>query len=154
MTNELANIGVSLQPASDEVRARVDAAEAKIRKMPQIEVRTEHVLHGGMYSRTVRLAARVIIVGVVIKVPTQLIVHGDCMVLAGDDWLTLTGYNVLPGEAGRKGLFITASETEITMIFPSKAKTVAEAEAEFTDDTELLLSREHESNDLVTITGS
>jgi hypothetical protein len=39
------------------------------------------------------------------------------------------------------------------MLFPTKAKTVEEAEAEFTDEADRLLSRHQEFQDLVTITG-
>jgi hypothetical protein len=56
-------------------------------------------------------------------------------------WHELVGYNVIQASAGRKQIYVTREETAITMIFPSNAKTVEEAEEEFTDEAEMLLSR-------------
>jgi len=130
----------------------INRVESKMRTMPQIDLKTEHILHAGMYARTVRLDARVAIVSVLIKVPTVLTVNGKCRVFAGDAWRDFDGYNVMPAQAGRKMIYVTFSPTEITMVFPSKAKTVEEAEREFTDEGSLLLSRQS-SDDIVTITG-
>lgn len=137
---------------SAEALAQVNRAEAKMRAMPQIHIRTEHILHAGMYSRTVRIKAGVAFTSVLIKVPTMLIVRGKCRIMAGEMWLDLDGYNVIPACAGRKMLYVTLEDTDFTMIFPSKAKTIEEAEREFTDDAGTLLSREC-SDDVVTITG-
>jgi hypothetical protein len=46
---------------------------------------------------------------------------------------------VLPGSAGRKQLFRTHAETHMTMVLPSSAVSVDEAEHEFTDEPELLM---------------
>jgi hypothetical protein len=138
--------------ATPEALAIVNRVEAKMRSMPQIELKTEHILHAGMYARTVRLDARVAIVSVLIKVPTVLTVNGKCRVFAGEVWRDFDGYNVLPANAGRKMIYITFAPTEITMVFPSRAKTVEEAEREFTDEGDMLLSRQS-NEDLVTITG-
>ena len=55
--------------------------------------------------------------------------------------------------AGRKQIFVTRKPTVITMIFRTDAQTVEQAEAEFTDEAELLMSRQSDS-DLVLITGA
>jgi hypothetical protein len=150
LTETLATVGSAIPATPPEALKVIDQVEAEMRKMPQIELKTEHILHAGMYARTVRLAARVAIVSVLIKVPTMLTVNGKCRVFTGA-WRDFDGYNVLPASAGRKMIYITASPTEITMVFPSKAKTVEEAEREFTDDSDQLLS--HQMNhDVVTIT--
>lgn len=144
---------VGLVPATaPEALARINEVEQRMRAMPQIELQTEHILHAGMYARTVRLAPRVAIVSVLIKVPTMLTVNGACRVYAGDGWRDFQGFNVIPASAGRKMIYVTSSATEITMVFPTKAKSVEEAEREFTDDPELLLSRQS-PNDLVIVTG-
>ncbi len=87
-----------------------------------------------MYVRTARVPAGVVLVGAQIKVPTVLIVSGDADVWTGEVWHHLSGHSVLSGEAGRKQLFVTRSAVEMSMVFPTRATTVAEAEAEFTDD--------------------
>lgn len=142
----------AIPAATPEALEILNRVETKMRTMPQIEVKTEHVLHAGMYARTVRLDARVAIVSVLIKVPTVLTVNGKCRVFDGRDWRQFEGYHVLPAAAGRKMVYVTFAPTEITMVFPSKAKTVEEAEREFTDEDNMLLSRQC-SGDIVTITG-
>jgi hypothetical protein len=152
MTGALAAIVGAIPATTPEAMEIVNRVEAKMRSMPQIEVKTEHILHAGMYARTVRLGARVAIVSVLIKVPTVLTVNGRCKVFAGEEWREFDGYQVIAAQAGRKMIYVTESPTEITMVFPSKAKTVEEAEREFTDEDNMLLSRQS-SGDIVTITG-
>jgi hypothetical protein len=67
-------------------------------------------------------------------------------VLAGENWMELEGYNVLPASAGRKQVFVSVSDVVITMVFPTKATTVEAAEAEFTDEAAMLLSRKQNVN--------
>lgn len=138
---------------SPETLAKISEVERRIRERPQIEIQTEHVMHGGIYARTVRLAAGMAIVGVQIKVPTVLIVNGDVLVVVGEEWKRMTGYHVLTGSVGRKGVFVALKPTELTMICASNAKTVEQAEADFTDETESLLSRRQVGSDVVTVTG-
>jgi hypothetical protein len=106
-----------------------------------LQVEMQHTLHAGMYARTARLAPMMLFTSVLIKIPTMLIVSGKCRVFAGDRWYTIEGYNVIPASAGRKQIYATLEPTELTMIFPTDAKTVEEAEAQFTDEASDLLSR-------------
>lgn len=115
--------------------------QERMLQLPQAEVPTEHVLHGGMYVRTVRLAQDTVITGALIKLATILIVNGHAMVFVGEGWTEINGFNVIPASAGRKQLFVALGPVEITMIFPTQAKTVTEAEEEFTDEAAMLLSR-------------
>jgi hypothetical protein len=120
--------------------------------LPQVEVKTEHIIHGGMYVRTIRIAPEVVLMGALVKVPTVLIVNGRTKAFTGDGWIELDGYHVIPANAGRKQIFVAQEETCITMIFPTEAKTVERAEAEFTDEAEALMSRKSD-NDTVVVTG-
>lgn len=113
---------------------------------------TEHVIHAGMYARTIAMPAGMVLTGALIKRATLVIVTGSAAVLVGEDWLKLEGYNVIPASAGRKQVFVSYSPVIITMLFPTEAKTVEEAEAEFTDDADRLLSRRQNANTVV-ITG-
>lgn len=132
---------IVIGPISNENLRKVDMVAERVKEFPQIEPVMEHMLHAGMYLRTARLAANTIITSVLIKIPTAVIVHGHCVVSVGDLWRELKGYNVLPASAGRKQIYVMIEPTEITMVFPSNAKTVEEAEVEFTDETDQLLSR-------------
>jgi len=133
---------------TEETLDKVRQVEAEISELPQMQIDTLHVIHGGMYSRTVMVPANHVIVGVLIKVPTQVIVAGTARVLVGDKFQSISGFNVLPGQAGRKAIFIAISDIYITMIFKTDAQTVDEAEAEFTDETDILASRRDESHNI------
>lgn len=137
-----------LVPSAALAAMSLDAID-KVRRLellslehPQVQILIEHVLHAGMYARTAHVPAGVMITGVLVKVPTILIVKGDAIVYVGDDTpLHCIGYNVLQGAAGRKQAFVAETDLCLTMLFPTEAKTVAEAEAEFTDEIEMLQSR-------------
>lgn len=115
--------------------------EAEVLKAPQVEMVTRHVLHAGMYLRTITLPAGCVMTGVLVKIATALIVSGDATVYTEDGPERLRGYNVLPAAAGRKQAFLAHAETHITMAFPTSATTVQQAEEEFTDEYHLLASR-------------
>jgi len=149
VSESLTAVTNTIPATTGEWLEKVCRVEQQVRKMEQITVQTEHVLHAGMYARTVRLAANVIIVSVLIKVPTTLIVNGSARVFAGDKWHTLEGYNVIAASAGRKMIYVTMQPTEITMLFPTKAKTIEQTEQEFTDETEGLLSRTSDHDSIV-----
>ena len=120
--------------------------------VPQVDITTHHVLHGGMYARTIRMPAGLVLTGVLVKIPTLLILHGDASAFVGDGWQRFSGHCVLPGSAGRKQAFVAHADTDMTMVFPTTARTVEEAEAEFTDEAALLMSRHGENT--ITITGA
>jgi hypothetical protein len=132
---------------------KLSLAHAALLKLPQVDLATEHLLHGGMYARTIRLIPGVWMLGSLIRLPTVLIVHGDCSVILGDDRVDLTGYNVIPGCAGRKQLFLTHGPVEMTMIFPTRAQGVTDAENEIFAEVDQLQSRKDGSRDTVNITG-
>jgi len=149
----LAVQGNTLPAQSDDALAKVQRAEEIILALPQIDIQTEHIIHGGMYARTIRLNAEDVITGALYKVPTVVIVNGRCAMFAGDHWIQVSGYQVMAGSKGRKLMFIAREPTEITMIFRTDAKTVEEAENEFTDEAESLMSRKQGDKDIVIVTG-
>jgi hypothetical protein len=150
--SELAIKTASVPAIGGEALEKIAHVEAKIRQMPQIDPPMEHVLHGGMYARTCRLNAGVAIVSVLIKIPTVIVVHGRARVYAGDGWFDVDGFHVIPASAHRKMVYVTLAPTEITMLFPTRARTVEEAEREFTDEHAGLLSN-RQDNAVTTITG-
>jgi len=137
--------------ATDELTVqKLCVAEQYIRQYPQLVFPTEHLFHAGLYSRTVRIPAGVVFTSVFIKIPTLLILNGTCDVLVGNAGVRFEDYNVIPAQAGRKTAYITRSPVELTMIFATKARTVEEAESEFTDEGDSLLSRVNENDIVVT----
>jgi hypothetical protein len=133
--------------------SKVRALEAVLSNAPQRVIDTHHVLHGGQYTRTVMIPANTAVTGALIKVATTLIVAGDCTVYIGDETVHLVGYNILAASAGRKQAFVAHSDTYLTMTFATSAKTIEQAEDEFTDEADLLLSRSDVGQNTITITG-
>jgi hypothetical protein len=133
--------------------AKVFAFESAMQTAEQQEVLTQHVIHGGMYARTVLLPADMVLTGALIKLATIVIVKGDCSVWSDGVVTHLKGYNILPASAGRKQIFVSNEDTHITMIFPTQAQSVEEAELEFTDQADDLASRKHPETNTVIITG-
>lgn len=123
--------------------------DTAMRQYPQAEITVDHLIHGGMYARTAHVPADTLVSGALLRRATVLVLHGDVTVFTGAESVRLTGYHVLPGSAGRKQLFRTHAETVMTMVLPSAALCVEEAEHEFTDEPELLMK----APGRVTITG-
>jgi hypothetical protein len=140
----------AMTPAAVE---QVRALESQMREGPQAELHTAHLIHGGMYARTIHIPASAVLTGALITRATVLIVNGACSVFVGGETLELRGYHVIPASAGRKQAFIAHADTDLTMLFPTRATCVADAEAEFTDEAHLLLSRENPSGNSIIITG-
>lgn len=153
MSGSLSIHSLLLIAPSQEILERLTSVGDELRLRPQLQPRTDHVIHGGMYIRTLHLPANVDMMGSLILKATVLIVCGSCSMLAGDERVELNGYNVLLGCAGRKQLFTTRSPVVMTMIFPTSARTVKEAENEVFGEADLLQSRQDASGDTVIITG-
>ncbi len=147
--------GTVIPPMDARTIARVRQLEDGLLRLPQVPIPTEHVLHAGLYARTVTIPAGVVVTGVLVKRATLLIAQGDVVVFVGGGIgqaapcedvssagkMRLSGYNVVPAAAGRKQAFLAESEVRLTMVFPTAAATIEAAEAEFTDEVEALASR-------------
>ncbi len=132
---------------------KVRALESRLAELPQVPVGTFHLIHAGMYARTIMIPAGIMMTGALVKCATILIVNGDAIFYIGDEAIELSGHNVLPGYANRKQAVFAKGDTHATMIFPSSAKSVKESEEEFTDEVDLLFSRKDDSLNEIIITG-
>tara|TARA_R110000744_G_scaffold120386_2_gene224316 strand:+ start:435 stop:893 length:459 start_codon:yes stop_codon:yes gene_type:complete len=148
----------SLQATLDYVPAMTDAALDNARAMeklvgaaPQYAVETHHVIHGGMYCRTILLPAGHILTGALVKVPTLLTVNGCVSVYLGDAGsVEIEGHAVLPASPGRKQVFVSHTDTHISMVFATNAQSVEEAEGFMTDEADILMSRSNMNTVVVT----
>ncbi len=113
---------------------KVLALQAAIADVDQVMLTPEHLIHAGMYARTIRMPPGVVLAGALLKVATIVIVSGPCTVFTGEEARDLDGYHVLAGAAGRKQAFVSRGEVCITAIFPTDAQSVPGAEAEATDE--------------------
>ncbi len=115
--------------------------EQRMLELPQIPIRTVNILHAGLFTRMITIPAGVVLTGALVKIATVLTISGDVEVVRGQgDKVRITGFGIMPASAGRKQVFMTHRETSIVMSFATQASTVEDAEAEFTDDTEMLMS--------------
>ena len=150
---DIMETSMSLPAMSLDDIEKVRLFEARILEMPQTPIATRHFLHGGMYARTITIPANTVLSGALIEIPTLLIVSGRAVVYAGDgNKIEVSGHQVIPASAGRKQIFITADDTDVTMVFPTNTRTVEEAEEEFTREFDRLMSRKSNEN-LVIVTG-
>lgn len=138
---------------SSNAIAAVRVLEESVRELPQEPIETHHVLHGGMYARSITIPAGVVLTGAEILVPTTLVVNGDVTVYVGDDSIRMQGYCVLAASVGRKQAFIAHEDTMLTMIFATKATSIEQAEEEFTHEAHLLMSRHEGAVNHIHITG-
>lgn len=133
--------------------AKVGHFEGLILQHEQVHVKTEHLIHAGMYCRTVRVAKGTIFTGALVKIATVVIVMGDVVAYIGGAPLHLMGYHVLPAGAGRKQAFVAKEDTVITMMFATTATNVDEAEKQFTNDYASLMSNKDDNSNEVLVTG-
>lgn len=140
---EIVEHSISLPAMSVEQIDKVRRAEAVLLGMPQVEIEMTHQLHAGMYLRTAHLPKNVVANGVLVTIPTVLIISGHVTVYLGDESVDICGYHVLTAQPGRKQAFVTHADTDMTMCFATSATSVEEAENEFTNEPELLMSRKH-----------
>lgn len=151
MANEIAERKISTMSVEEVNQVRM--LENELLTMPQVKIATHHILHAGMYARTITVPAGIVLTGSLMKIPTLLIIQGEFLLFAGDKTISLNGYNTFIGGANRKQAGVAVTDTHVTMIFATDAKTIAEAEAEFTDETDLLFSRFPDAENHITITG-
>lgn len=148
-SNSIRVIVPPLEPTSTEIIALLTDAQSKMMALDQAQIQTDHVLHAGMYSRTITMPPNCRLIGALIKIPTLVITVGDGLVSVGEKMQPVRGYQVIQGCAGRKQAFYSIGPLIISMIFPTCAKTVEEAEKQFTDEWKLLLSsRQPEMNSI------
>lgn len=130
-----------INPITPAINKQFESLIKELEKCPQPKVRTEHHLHAGVYSRTIYIPAGCVAVGLTIKLATQLICAGHFRLTDGSSTQEFKGYHVLDGLPGRRAAAYAIKDSAFTMLFATEAKTVEEAENEFTDEPERLLTR-------------
>ena len=121
-------------------KEEVRKLESILMGLEQVQVETVHTFHAGMYCRTVYTPKGLVLVGVEIKVPTIVFFDGVGSVFTAGEWVKISGSMLFRGESGRKQVFISEEDCTISMVFPTKATTIEEAEKEFTDEYDMLMT--------------
>lgn len=151
--SDIAVLNNRILPMSDGDIAKVRELEAVVLSNPQVEIPTHHVIHAGMYARTITVPAGVVLTGALIKCATILILNGDAVAFINGEPVEFSGYNVLPASAGRAMAIAAKTDTHMTMIFPTGATTVAAAEDQFTNEAARLFSRQPSAVNAIIVTG-
>lgn len=138
--NEL--VKTTLGAMAPEAVAEIKKFRDRVGELPgQTDLPIEHHLHAGVYSRTVFIPKGMLAFGTQIRVPTQMIISGSVVINDGLERREYEGFKVLDGAAGRIQVAYAREDTYVTMLFATDAKTVREAEDEFTDEAALLQTR-------------
>lgn len=141
MNSDLMLLNHIIPAMSDAEIEKVTDLENEAFKYPQLAIEIQHIFHAGVYARTAILPENTMITGALLKVPTILIVNGDCTIFVGHETRRLTGYHVFSAAANRKQAFVAHKRTELTMLYATEYTTVEQVEQEFTDDFLKLNSR-------------
>lgn len=119
--------------------------EFMLQNLPQADIEIKHDLCGNLYSRYCFIPKDVVVVGALLKVPTLLIVNGDCVIFDGEKTQRVTGYKMLQGQAYRQSAFRALEDTSLTMLAVVEGcSTVEEAEKFITDQSALLTNHRKE----------
>lgn len=136
------NVVAGIKPTSPAALARIGEFVKLVKETcPDESGKAEmhHVFHAGVYVRSLFVPKDMIVANDVIKVPTVLIVSGDCLITDTETTRRITGYEVLLGAPMRQCIVRTLQDTWFSMVYATDAKTVQEAEAEFASDPSSLL---------------
>lgn len=129
-----------LQSTSAEGKQRLARLREVMETLPPVHLPTIQKLYAGCYSRTLFIPAGSVVESVEIKCPTQLVVIGHARFSDGDHTTEVNGAQVFTGLPWRKGACYAISDVVTVMFFASNAKTFAEAEREFTNEVDDLLT--------------
>ena len=121
--------------------SKVDKLSDAVRQLPQIMVSPKHDIFGGMYARTGLIPAGSTFIGAVHKKDHINIVVGDVTVLTDDGPLRLTGYHVLPTQAGSKRVAHTHADTMWTTIIKTDLTDVEAIEDDVVENSDSLQTR-------------
>lgn len=130
------NYGQGFAPvAAPTMRARVEALQAVMSKLPQYEPLTNHTFHGGMYCREVWRAADVTIVGKVHKREHfYMIVSGTVVITTDDGVQRITGPRLLCSRPGTKRAVYSETDALCMTFHRTDCTSVEAAEAEMVED--------------------
>lgn len=128
---------LSLMPTPDKVAA----IEQFTLQMPQVDLHTSHLIHGGMCARTILIPAGTLLTGAQTNMDNICVVFGDIEVTTDDGVQRLTGFNVLPARAGFKRAGVAHSDTWWTTLWPTELQDIAAIEDEMTSEASMLQTR-------------
>lgn len=110
-------------------------------QMPQVDLHTSHLIHGGLCARTILIPAGTLLTGAQTNMDNICVVFGDIEVTTDDGVQRLTGFNVLPAKAGFKRAGIAHTDTWWTTLWPTELQDIDAIEDEMTNEAGMLQTR-------------
>lgn len=115
--------------------------ETYLLQLPQIDLGVTHVVHGGIYARTGMIPAGTILTGALTNCDNICVMHGDITVTTDEGTVRLTGFNVIPANAGAKRAGIAHADTWWSTLHKTDLIDIVAIEDEMTQESEQLLTR-------------
>lgn len=134
------NARSDLQPVVDRIDA-VRRLESELLALPQVDLSTESLVHGGMCARTVLIPAGTVLTGAMTNMDNVCVVCGDIEVTTDAGVERITGYRVLPAKSGAKRAGVAFYDTWWTTIWPTELTDIDAIEDEATGESHLLQTR-------------
>lgn len=134
-TNELEIIDAIAQ-------SKYDALTDALLKLPQVDLQTTHVIAGGLYARTIKIPAGVVLTGAIHKKDHIDIMQGDVTVTTHEGTRRLTGHHVFETKAGLGRAGFAHTETLWTTICTTELTELSEIENELVANPEQLQTRQ------------
>jgi hypothetical protein len=118
-----------------DMRAKVEALQAELCKLPQYEPITRHTFHGGMYCREVFREAGILIVGKVHKKEHFYLIVGGTVAITTDDGVQLiTGPHLLCSKPGTKRAVYAETDALCMTFHRVESDNVEDTETELVED--------------------
>lgn len=117
------------------VQEAVTALKAEVLKLPQVELPTTHLFHGGMYCRQMACPAGTVVVGKVHKKEHFfMVVTGTVVVSSMGEPITMTApYMLRCGEKAQRAIY-AETDAVIMTFHRTDATDVEKAEADLAED--------------------
>lgn len=128
---------VAGMPTPEAVRRMEDM----LLQMPQIDLHTEQLVHGGMAARTIFIPAGTVLTGALTNIDNLCVAFGDITVTTDDGPKRLTGFNVIPANAGAKRAGVAHSDTWWVTIHRTDLTDLDAIEEEMTAESHRLQTR-------------
>ena len=124
-----------------KVKDPVLALQGELGKLPQVDLQTAHLTHGGMYARTIFIPAGVALTGAKTNIANICIVSGDITVSTDTGVVRLTGYHVIPANAGFRRAGFAHADTYWTTLLHTEMDDLQAIEDAMTDQSATLQTR-------------
>jgi hypothetical protein len=122
--------------------ATVRALESALLQMPQVDLQTSHVVHGGLCARTILIPAGTVLTGALTAKDNVCVICGDITVTTDAGPQRLTGFHVIPANAGAKRVGIAHADTWWTTLHRTELTDIKAIEDEMTPEAAQLQTRQ------------